>query len=92
MTTILAGSVGSASAPVESMQYSYPGTGIIIGALPVAMTTFLPLYCWPPHSTTRSAFRTASPVITVTPLFFSRKLTPPTSLAVTSLLPFWTCW
>ena len=62
-----------------------------MGTLPVAMTTFLPVYASPPHSTTRSGFRLASPVITVTPHFFSRKLTPLTSLALTSLLPCCTC-
>ena len=42
MTTMLCGSFGKFSAPVESMQYSWPGTGIISGTEPVAMTTYLP--------------------------------------------------
>ena len=42
MTTMLRGRLGRFSAPVESMHSSWPGTGIIIGTEPVAMTTYLP--------------------------------------------------
>ena len=42
MTTMLRGRLDRFSAPVESMQYSWPGTGIIMGTLPVAITTYFP--------------------------------------------------
>ena len=42
LSNAAAGDSVSASAPVESMQYSWPGMGIIMGTLPVAMTTYLP--------------------------------------------------